>query len=161
VFFANKDLDDLSGRLWHRLGQAFAARGLHFAEHCVVVPWQNRPTYYALMRRADLMLDTIGFSGFNTAMGALECGLPVVAYEGRFMRGRFASGLMRSIDLHDLVADDARRYVDLSVSLASDPQRRERAHQRIEQVRGQLFHDREIVRAWQDCILDARSAGNR
>ena len=161
VFFANKDLEDLNAKLWERLAQVFAARGLQFTEHCVVVPWQNRSSYYALLRRGDLMLDTIGFSGFNTAMGALECGLPVVAYEGRFMRGRFASGLMRSIDLHDLVAGDARAYVDLSVSLASDPGRRRRARQQIELARDQLFHDRGIVRSWQDCLLDSLDGQRR
>jgi hypothetical protein len=44
------------------------------------------------MKQARLYLDTIGFSGFNTAMLAVECGLPVVTREGRFMRGRLASG---------------------------------------------------------------------
>jgi predicted O-linked N-acetylglucosamine transferase (SPINDLY family) len=157
VFFANNDLKDLGDRLWGRLAQAFAAKGLDFADHCAVTSWQNRSAYYGLMRRAHLMLDTIGFSGFNTAMGALECGLPIVAYEGRFMRGRFASGLLRGIGLAELVASDAQSYVDLAVSLAKDAGRRGRAHQHIEAARARLFDDREAVHAFQNCLLDLRN----
>src|SRR5581483_2154726 len=80
----------LHDKLLDRLSAAFAAHGLRFSDHCVVLPWLDKPTYYGLMQKADIMLDTIGFSGFNTAMQAVECGLPIVTREGRFMRGRLA-----------------------------------------------------------------------
>jgi predicted O-linked N-acetylglucosamine transferase (SPINDLY family) len=60
------------------------------------------------MKRADVFLDTIGFSGFNTAMQAAECALPIVTREGRFMRGRLASGMLRSMGMSDLVAADEK-----------------------------------------------------
>ena len=55
------------------------------------------------------MLDTLGFSGFNTAIQAVECGLPVVSREGEFMRGRLGSGILRRMGMEALVAtsDDA------------------------------------------------------
>lgn len=36
------------------------------------------------------MLDILRFSGYNTAVQAIECGLPRVTREGRFLRGRLA-----------------------------------------------------------------------
>ena len=53
-----------------------------------------------------MYLDSIGFSGFNTALQAVECGLPIVTREGRFMRGRLASGILKRMGLQDLVAAD-------------------------------------------------------
>ena len=39
---------------------------------------------------------TLGFSGFNTVMQAVECGLPVVTLRGEFLRGRLGSGIKRA-----------------------------------------------------------------
>jgi predicted O-linked N-acetylglucosamine transferase (SPINDLY family) len=93
------------------------------------------------MRRADVMLDTIGFSGFNTAMQAMECALPVVAREGQFMRGRFGAGILRSIGLDDLIAADERAYIDLAVSVASSADRRTQLRENIVARRDALFND--------------------
>jgi predicted O-linked N-acetylglucosamine transferase (SPINDLY family) len=86
--------------------------GLNFTDYGVFIPWQPRPSFYGLMKRATVFLDTIGFSGFNTAMQAVDCGLPIVTREGRFMRGRLASGILKRIGLHELIAasdDDMSR----------------------------------------------------
>ena len=48
-------------------------------------------------------------------MQAVECGLPVVAMEGAFLRGRLASGPMRTMQLDELVATDEQQYVELAV----------------------------------------------
>jgi protein O-GlcNAc transferase len=127
---------------------------MRFEDHARLIPWQDKPAYHALMRRADLMLDTIGFSGFNTAMQAIECGLPIVAREGRFMRGRFGSGILRTIGLEELVAADEKAYVDLAVSVASDRERRGALQRRIEDRRAPLFDDVGTVRAFEDSILE-------
>ena len=52
------------------------------------------------MAQADVFLDSPGFSGFNTAMQAVECGLWIVAYEGARLRGRFASGMLFGVAGH-------------------------------------------------------------
>ncbi|HJU32049.1 MAG TPA: hypothetical protein VJ740_11360, partial [Hyphomicrobiaceae bacterium] len=144
----------LNDRLIGRLSKAFAERGMRFADHCVVLPWQERAAYYALMQRADLMLDTIGFSGFNTAMQAMECGLPVVTRKGRFMRGRLAGGILQEMGLAELIAEDEAGYVNLAVEVASDSGRRTALRGRIEERRGALFNDTGTVRAFQDALLD-------
>ena len=92
----------------------------------------GKAAYYALMQRADIMLDTIGFSGFNTAMQAMECGLPIVARQGRFMRARLASGILRTIGLEELIAMDEDHHVNLAVALISDKNRRAAIRRRIE-----------------------------
>ena len=105
------------------------------------LPWQSRASFRALLKRADLYLDTIGFSGFNTAVQALECGLPIVAREGRFLRGRLASGVLRHLGLDELVAGSDEAYVELAVTLAADRERRQALRKRIEAGRERLYRD--------------------
>ena len=123
-----------------------------------MLPWQHKPAFYGLMQRADLMLDTIGFSGFNTAMQAVECGLPIVTREGRFMRGRFAGGILESMRLGELVAADENAYVELAVRLAADPSRRRELKGRIEAERGALFDDVGTVRELEEHLLELARA---
>jgi predicted O-linked N-acetylglucosamine transferase (SPINDLY family) len=153
ALFAHDRLRVLCDRLRARLEAAFATRGMRFSDHCVVLPWQDKPVFYALMRRADVMLDTIGFSGFNTAMQAMECALPVVTREGQFMRGRFGAGILRSIGLDDLIAADERAYIDLAVSVASSADRRTQLRENIVARRDALFNDTGTVRAFEECLL--------
>jgi predicted O-linked N-acetylglucosamine transferase (SPINDLY family) len=150
----------IGSELRGRLEAAFQARGVRFEDHARVIPWQDRGAYHALMRRSDVMLDTIGFSGFNTAMQAIECGLPIVAREGRFMRGRFASGILRMLGLDELVAADETAYVELAVAAASDHERRQALRRQIEERRAGLFDDVGTVRAFEATILElARHRG--
>jgi predicted O-linked N-acetylglucosamine transferase (SPINDLY family) len=99
------------------------------------------------MAQADVFLDTLGFSGFNTAMQALECGLPIAAFEGRFLRGRLASGILRRMGLDELVATDEARYVEIAVRLATDAAWWGEMRRRIEEGRAALYNDSEPVRA--------------
>jgi predicted O-linked N-acetylglucosamine transferase (SPINDLY family) len=111
--------------------------------------------FYDLMRRASVFLDTIGFSGFNTAIQAVECGLPVVTREGRFLRGRLASGILRRLQLTELIAATEREYVALAVRLARVDAYRGELRARIEASRHVLFDDLAPIRALEAFLVDA------
>ena len=100
------------------------------------------------------MLDTLGFSGFNTAIQGIECDLPVLAYEGEFMRGRLASAIMRRLDLPELVATTKEEFVQKAIELAGDARRRRSLRARIIERRSILFHDMEPVRALERHLTD-------
>lgn len=155
VFFAYLRSPALSEALMARLARVFAAEGVDFAAHVRLVPWHLTPWFYGLMRRADVFLDTIGFSGFNTAIQAIECGLPVVTVEGKFMRGRLASGILREMEMDELVAADTDAYVDIAVRLATDAAYRAEIRTRLEERRGRLFDDVETVRAFENFLVGA------
>jgi predicted O-linked N-acetylglucosamine transferase (SPINDLY family) len=142
----------LSERVESRLREAFAARGLDFERHVTFVPWQEESAFYGLLGAADVCIDTIGFSGFNTALRAIECGLPVVTIEGRFLRGRLASGILRRMALDELVASGPEQYVELAVRLARNADRREAVRRRIREARPLLFGDLEPIRALEDFL---------
>jgi protein O-GlcNAc transferase len=154
VFFTHFN-PGFSDKLRRRLETVFARDGLDFGDFATFVPWQERPQFCGWLRRADVFLDTIGFSGFNTAMLALECGLPVVTREGRFMRGRLASGILKRMGLPDLVARTEEDYVALAVGLARDAAHRTRVRERIQGSLSALFDDVAVIRALEDFLLGA------
>jgi len=134
VFFRGNVLAD-------RLRERLRGAGLNFDRQVAFIPWQSGAGFRALLERADLCLDTIGFSGFNTALQAVEGGLPVVTREGRFLRGRLASGILKHIGLAELVAPTDGDYVELAVTLASDKARRDALKARIVAGRAKLYDD--------------------
>jgi predicted O-linked N-acetylglucosamine transferase (SPINDLY family) len=147
VFFTPANAPELMQRLRARLARSFAGAGLDFNAFAAFVPWQSRSAFYGLMSQADVYLDTMGFSGFNTAMQAIECGLPIAAYEGRFLRGRLASGVLRRMGLDELVATDDAAYVEIAVRLATDAAWWGQMRERLTAARAALYGDAEPVRA--------------
>ena len=158
IFFAHWNRI-LSDRLERRLQAAFKERGLSYERFVTVVPWQTPAGFLAWLRRADVFLDTIGFSGFNTALQAVESGLPIVTREGRFLRGRLASGILRRLALHELVVPTEHAYADLVVKLAEDSVYRQAVAARIARNRAALYQDYAPVQALEHFLVRAARSG--
>jgi predicted O-linked N-acetylglucosamine transferase (SPINDLY family) len=154
VFFRSGNLS-MDTLLSGRLRKAFDAERVDFDAHVCLVPYLDRPRFFGLMHHAALMLDTVGFSGFNNALQAIETGLPVLAREGDFMRGRLASGIMRRMGLTELVASTDEDFIQTAIRLAKDASRCQELRVEIAKRRGILFHDVEPVRALERCLTEA------
>ena len=148
----------MSERIEKRMRKAFARAGVDYDRTVAWVPTLDRGRFYGLMQRATAMLDTIEFSGFNTALQGLECDLPVVAFEGRFMRGRLASGPLRHIGLDELVATTVDEFADIALRLVDDEAWRYEMQREIASRRFALFDDLAPVRAWEDAMFEAAAA---
>jgi len=152
VFF-NHEKGALSTMLQARISAAFGEAHLNAAQYLVSIPWQPRPAFFGLLRQADVYLDTIGFSGFNTLMQAVECRLPCVTYEGRFLRGRLGSGILRRLGLAEWVAADREGYVDRAVKLAADGGCRSQMRDRMRVAEDSLYADVSAVNALSELLL--------
>jgi predicted O-linked N-acetylglucosamine transferase (SPINDLY family) len=150
LFFRNAVAAPLTERLMTRLAAAFEAHGLDPAAHLVLAPWLERSRFFGVLLQAQLFLDSVGFSGFNTVMQAVECGLPVVTQRGRFMRGRLGSGILEHLGLDDLVAADDDAMVALAVALARDAQARADVRERLLARREAMYGDRVSIRALEE-----------
>jgi len=112
-----------------------------------IAPNIPHPSYLALNRVCDVMLDTLHWSGGNTSLDALASGLPVVTLPGGLMRGRQSQAMLRILGLEELVASDAEDYAAKAVALGADAERRRSISQRIASRRGELFERDEPLRA--------------
>lgn len=156
IFFRSR-LNSTWDKLRRRLEAEFARSRLDFDEFVTFMPWQDRRGFYGVLKRSQVFLDTVGFSGFNTAVQAVECGLPIVTREGRFMRGRLASGILRRMGLSELIARSEEDYVALAVRLAQDNEYREHVRGRIEASRHALFADVAPIRAMEDFLVKTKN----
>jgi protein O-GlcNAc transferase len=151
VFF-RPSVAALSNVLEVRITKEFEAAGLNVTDHVRFVRWLNFHEFHDLLRHSDAMLDTIGFSGYNTAVQAMECGLPLVTREGRFLRGRLASGALRRMDLPELIVQSKAEYVNLAARLVTDHQYQAHIRHEIEQRRSVLFDDQSAMSPFQDFL---------
>ncbi|MBF0181201.1 MAG: tetratricopeptide repeat protein [Magnetococcales bacterium] len=124
-----------------RLQERFRREGLAWERHVTLLPWLTEASFHDLLRVATAMVDTIGFSGFNTVVRALECHLPVVTLEGRFLRGRLGAGVLRRLGVPELIAADVEGLAALAERLAGDPTFREGMRSRIAARLPILFED--------------------
>ena len=121
----------LTDRFMRRLQAAFAAQGVAIRERAIVLPGLAHPDYLRVNRLCDAMLDTLHWSGGNTSLDALACGLPIVTLPGALMRGRQTAGMLDVIGVPDLIAADRDDYLRIACRLADDAavaQRTARAH---------------------------------
>ena len=142
--------------LERRLRARFTEQGMDFDRHVSFIRLLSRPEFFGLMRQAHVFLDTIGFSGFNTAMQAVQCELPIVAFEGDALRGRFASGILRELGLDEWVASSRQEYVDRAVALAMGEGERAAAAGHMRRHGPRLFGTPEPVRAL-EVFLESRA----
>jgi predicted O-linked N-acetylglucosamine transferase (SPINDLY family) len=87
------------------------------------------------------MLDTLRWSGGNTSLDAIACGLPVVTLPGRFMRARQSAAMLRLAGVPDLVATDVDGYVALAQRLALDRAWRDEIAARVAAGAARIFDD--------------------
>ena len=57
---------------------------------CRVTPWLPRQQFAGFLDEMDIYLDCPAFSGYTTAWSAIHRGLPIVTWEGEFLRQRLA-----------------------------------------------------------------------
>ncbi len=151
----------LSTQLARRLQHEFERAGLDYSHHVRFIDRLTRPEYFSLMRQSAIYLDTIVFSGFNTAMQAFECGLPVVTVEGRYLRSRFASGLLRRMGIDELVAASPQAYVDIAIALLNDSQHLAAVRDKVVARFPSLLDQQESVRSLERFLasVDPRKKG--
>lgn len=151
VFFNFEE--SLTGILKQRLRQAFSSAALSPDHFLRFIPFLKRDEFYGLMHKADLYLDTIGFSGFNTAMQAIICDLPVVTIEGNWMRGRLASAILRKLEVPELVCDTTQQYIDMTVELIQNPNLLQRHKANIALKKQNLFNDLTPIQALEQFLM--------
>jgi predicted O-linked N-acetylglucosamine transferase (SPINDLY family) len=141
LLFRHDLTSPLFDRLLARLHRAFAAAGLDAGRHLRVAGWMPAPRFHHVLSQATACLDTVGFSGFNTVLQAIDRGLPVVTQRGRFLRGRLGSGPLERMGLDALVAADDDGYVAIAVRLATDAAWRDALSRQLAARRDVLYRD--------------------
>jgi predicted O-linked N-acetylglucosamine transferase (SPINDLY family) len=136
--------------------RAFERHGVSIRERLLVLPPVPHDDYLRVNLACDAMLDTLHWSGGNTTLDALACGLPVVTLPGAYMRGRQSAAMLRIVGAADLIAADTDGYRAIASRLVDDVAWRAAMAETIREGLGALFDRREPVQAFADVLLASR-----
>jgi predicted O-linked N-acetylglucosamine transferase (SPINDLY family) len=109
-----------SRRAWRaRLEARFAYTAPDVAHRIRFVPAVSSQDFSALLAAADVVLDTLHFSGGYTSFETIWAETPLVTERGAFMRGRVTAGLCGLLGLDEALAQGADDYAARAVALAN------------------------------------------
>ncbi|MBV8751463.1 MAG: tetratricopeptide repeat protein [Hyphomicrobiales bacterium] len=147
VFIASPRGEEVTARFQRRLARAFAAQGLDGARHVGMLGRLLTADFVGVARVSDVFLDSIGWSGCNSALECLDANLPIVTWPGPFMRGRHCAAILRMMGVTDTIAASVDEYIALAVRLARDAAWRAALRTRMAENRARLYADAAPVRA--------------
>jgi len=144
-----------------RLERAFAAHGLKADDHCIILPRLSPERFIAAIEPCDIVLDSIGWSGFNSTLEGLTHALPIVTMAGPLMRGRHTAAVLKMMSVTETIAETIDDYVAAAVRLANDESWRMAIKSRIAENKARVYRDQTCIRALED-FLDraARDTGS-
>ncbi len=144
---------NVTQRFMQRMQAAFERHDVSPKDRMIVLQALPHDDYLRVNLVCDAMLDTLHWSGGNTTLDALACGLPVVTLPGAFMRGRQSAAMLRQVGAEALIATDADDYLRIASRLVDDRAWRARTAQTIRDHLGALFDHQEPVRAFSELLL--------
>ncbi len=130
-----------------RLEQVFQDVGLNWQDYVVILPKLNQMQYFQVNLLADIYLDNVGWSGGNTTLEAVACGLPIVTFPGELMRCRHSYAILKMLGVEETIASSVEEYINIAVRLGLDPQWREEVRQKVSANKYKVFDDRTTVEA--------------
>lgn len=129
------------------IGERLRATAGIDAARMVVLPAMGHHDYLRVNCACDALLDTLHWSGGNTSLDALACGLPMVTLPGALMRGRQTAAMLQMAGVPEQVARDADDYVRIAVRLGTDPVWRSGSSVRLVAGAAAVFDRREPIEA--------------
>ena len=154
VFLEFPGSPPLTERFRARLAIAFSAQGLAAERSCVFLPRMDPDAFVAAIGCADVVLDSLGWSGCNSLVDSLVHALPIVTLPGETMRSRHGAALLRQLGADSLICSTEEAYVEAAVSLGADPDARATASRALRRGLPALG-DLEPVRALERHLTEA------
>jgi CRISPR-associated protein Csy1 len=111
-------------RVNDRLLRALATVSREPQRHLHWFTESSRDNYLRINLACNVMIDGLHWSGGNTTLDALHCGLPVVTCPGQYMRGRQAAAMLRAVDCAELIVRSPEALARMAVTVAHDVQLR-------------------------------------
>jgi predicted O-linked N-acetylglucosamine transferase (SPINDLY family) len=147
--FGGADITKLIGA---RLDRAFAKYGLRAADYCVFLDRLSLSKFVAAIGKCDIFLDSIGWSGCNSALESLPQNLPIVTLAGPMMRGRHSAAILRMMGVTETIAQSVEEYVFIAARLASNPAERAALSARIKDNQHKVYRDRACISGLEDFL---------
>lgn len=110
----------------------FAQYGLDENQLKILDPLPTRADIKALLKLADVYLDSFPYGGATSLIDTLEAGPPPVVIEGDTLRFRQASSMLRELSMPQLITNSVSSYIDLACALGTDSDLRQQLRKNIQ-----------------------------
>ena len=144
-----------------RLERAFAAVGLRADDYCIFLPRLNRHQFAAANGLCDIVLDSIGWSGFNSTLESLAHNLPIVTMPGPLMRGRHTLAILKMMGVTETITETIDDYISVAIRLARDLPWRMAVKDQIAANKHRIYRDSACISAMEEFLNRAARPGNR
>lgn len=158
VFISLAHRSQAESQYFARMQSAFGRAGLSFETHCALVPRLSKRQFLGALATADVLLDSLEWSGCNSTLESLTANLPMVAFEGAFMRGRHTSAMLQAMGQDAFIARSVDDFIRMAIHLGTDPAARAAAGAAVTERKHVLYRDDRCLRALED-FLDASIRG--
>jgi CRISPR-associated protein Csy1 len=142
----------ITEQFMRRIERAFTQYGIAARERVRVLPPVAHDDYLRINLVCDAMLDTLHWSGGNTSLDALACGLPIVTLPGTFMRGRQSAGMLGLLGVPELIARDRSDYLSIATQLVGDAAWRRKRAASIRAAQHHLFEATDAIEPLQNLL---------
>ena len=136
-----------------RLAGRLANAGIHAKAQIKFLPRLNGGMFRSALGLADVMLDTVHWSGGGTSLDAFAADVPVISLPGAYMRGRQTAAMLRLMGLAQLIAADVDEYVAKAIDLASNRGLNQSIRETIAARKMNVFGRAEANEAFGDKLL--------
>ena len=117
-----------------RLRDHAAIRGVD-RHRLIFMPKLPHADYLARFAHVDLFLDTAPYGAHTTASDALWAGCPVLTCPGDTFASRVAASMLRTLGMHELIAENDDDYRDRAVRWLQSPRQLTELRQRLASAR--------------------------
>lgn len=154
-WFIGLDSMELTEMFHRRLVNAFSKHNLNSERHVRFFPKMKIGTFFGLVQEADVILDSVGWSGGNTTLEAIAFNKPVVTLPGEMMRSRHSSAIFEMMGITETIAKDFDDYVAISARLALDESWRSEMADRVRVAKSRVYNDRKAVKGLEQFLFKA------
>jgi protein O-GlcNAc transferase len=154
VFIRHSGAEQITRIFQERLERAFALKNRKSLDHCVILPRLAHDQFLSAIGCCDIFLDSIGWSGFNSAMESLTHNLPIIAMEAPLMRGRHSAAILRMMGETETITKSVDEFVSVAIRLANRPDERKSVSQKIASSKHRLYRDRSCIEALENFLDD-------
>ena len=145
IFIRDANGENINNQFITRLKKAFTDQGLDYERHVVLIPKMDSAQYKQMNLLADIFLDSIGWSGCNSTIEAIECGLPLITLPGNLMRSRHSYAFLTMMEVTETIAENETEYINIAVKLADDRLYRAEISDKINKNKRKLYNDMECI----------------
>ncbi|PSF31392.1 hypothetical protein C7H19_22710 [Aphanothece hegewaldii CCALA 016] len=137
-----------------RLNRTFSEFGLSYHAYCRFLPRLSAGAFKGVAAIADIILDSVGWSGCNSTLESLSHVLPVVTLPGELMRGRHTMAILKMMGIEELIATSKDDYINLAVRLGQDPLYRQQIREKIDDNKYKLYGDLQPIFALEKFLIN-------